>query len=275
MSERDGYAPGVPCWVANVHPDPEQAASFYTQLFGWEAENLMPPDSPGKYFLCRLRGRAVAAVVSEHGAPPPPAATWGTHIWVESADESAAKVIAAGGSVVGEPFDSPGGGRMAVLSDPSGAVFCVWAPGQHRGAQVVNEPGAWSMSMLNTRDPKGAKAFYGTVFGWETDTFDLGEAGEITLWRLPGYEGGEPEQPVARDVIGTMAPMSDDQASEEAPPHWSVDFWVNDADASAEKAAELGGKVVAPPFATAVGSTAVLADPQGATFSVSKVVPPT
>jgi predicted enzyme related to lactoylglutathione lyase len=272
MSERDGYQPGVPCWIACVHPDPEKAVTFYTELFGWEATNLMPPDADGPYFLCRLRGRDVAAVVSQHGAPPPPASVWTTHIWVESADDTAAKVAEAGGSVVADPFDSPGGGRVAVLSDASGAVFCVWQPGERKGAQVVNEPGAWSMSALNTRDPQGAKAFYGAVFGWDTDTFDLGES-EVTLWRLPGYVGGEPEQPVPRDLVATMAPMTGDRLPDDVPAHWSVDFWVHDVDATAEKAAQLGGKVVVPPYDIPVAGLrqAVLADPQGAAFSVSKV----
>ena len=43
MSERDGYEPGVPCWVTAVHPDAEEAAGFYAELFGWETENLMVP----------------------------------------------------------------------------------------------------------------------------------------------------------------------------------------------------------------------------------------
>ncbi len=210
MSERDGYEPGVPCWVATVHSDPEKAVSFYTELFGWEATNLMPPESPGKYFVCRRRGRDVAAIGSERGgndggAPSVPA--WDTYIWAESADETVAKVTDAGGSVVVEPFDRLDAARMAVVADPAGAVFGVWQPGEHHGAQLVNEPGAWSMSQLNTRDPEGAKAFYGAVFGWETDTFDMGE-GEITLWRLPGYVGGEPSQPVSREVVGVMVPMS-------------------------------------------------------------------
>jgi predicted enzyme related to lactoylglutathione lyase len=270
MSERDGYQPGVPCWVAAVEPDPEQAAGFYADLFGWETTNLMPPESPGKYFVCRLRGREVAAVVSQHGAPPPPVPVWATHISVKSADDTAAKVTGAGGSVIADPFDSPGGGRMAVLADPSGAVFCVWQARERKGAQLVNEPGAWAMSALNTRDPEGAKAFYGVVFGWDADTFDMGES-EITLCRLPGYEGGEPDQPVPRDVVGAMVPMSSDQFPDEVPPHWSVDFWVEDTDAVADKAAELGGRVIVPPYDAPGFRQAVLADPQGAVFSVSRV----
>ena len=277
MSEREGYQHGVPCWVAGVFPDPQQAVDFYTELFGWEATNLMPAEHPGDYFLCTLRGRNVAAIVSEDGAPPPPRPVWGTHIWVESADEAAAKATDAGGSILGDPFDSPGGGRMAVLADPSGAVFCAWEPRGRRGAQVVNEPGAWSMSLLNTRDPEGSSEFYGALFGWEPEAMEPGDGG-ISMMRLPGFDGGEPEQPVPRDVVAVMAPMSGDQFPDEMPSHWSVDFWVNDADATAEKAAEQGGAVIAPPYdVPGVGlRQAALADPQGAAFSVTRAPgPPT
>jgi predicted enzyme related to lactoylglutathione lyase len=274
MSERDGYQAGVPCWVASVHPDPENAVAFYTELFGWEAEETMGTNSPGKYYLCRLRGRDVAAVGSQRGGGAPPVPVWGTYIWVESADDTVAKVTDAGGSVIVEPFDLLDAARMAVVADPAGAVFGVWQPAEHRGARLVNEPGAWSMSQLNTYDPDGSKAFYGAVFGWETDTFDLGE-GEIMLWRLPGYVGGEPEQPVSREVVGVMLPMSGGRSPEDEAAHWSVDFWVDDVDAAADKAAELGGEAVVSPMDTSVGKTAVLADPQGAVFSVSKVGPGT
>jgi uncharacterized protein len=272
MSERDGYQAGVPCWVASVHPDPEKAVAFYTELFGWEAEETMGANSPGKYYLCRLRGRDVAAVGSRRGGGAPLVSAWGTYIWVESADDTVARVTDAGGSVILEPFDLLDAARMAVFADPAGAVFGVWQPGEHRGAQLVNEPGAWSISQLSTRDPESSKAFYGAVFGWETDTFDMGE-GEVTLWRLPGYVGGEPEQPVSREVVGVMVPISGDRSSEDVSAHWSVDFWVDDVDAAADKAARLSGEVIVSPFDTSVGRTAVLADPQGAVFSVSKAGP--
>lgn len=265
MSERDGYAAGVPCWVATVHGDPGKAVGFYSELFGWQAANVMAPGSPGEYYVCKLGGRDVAAIGSQRGGGEPPVSAWGTYIWVDNTDEAAARVGDAGGSIVTEPFDLGQSGRLAIVTDPARAVFCLWQANEHRGAQVVNEPGAWAMSMLNTHDPEGAKAFYGAVFGWETDSFDMG-GGEITLWRMPGYEGGEPEQPVPRDVIGTMM-----ASSGEEPPTWSVDFWVEDADAAAGRAAELGGEVTMPPFDTPVGSTAVLADPEGAAFSVSRV----
>ena len=270
MSERDGYQAGVPCWVAGVYPDPENAVAFYTELFGWEAEETMGANSPGKYYLCRLRGRDVAAVGSRRGGRAPLVPVWETYIWVESADDTVARLTDAGGSVIVEPFDLLDAARIGVFADPAGAVFGVWQPGEHRGAQLVNEPGAWSISQLNTRDPEGSKAFYGSVFGWETDTFDMG-GGEITLWRVPGYVGGEPEQPVSREVVGVMVPISGDRSPEDVSAHWSVDFWVNDVEAAADNAARLGGEVVVSPFDTSVGRTAVLADPPGAMFSVSKV----
>jgi uncharacterized protein len=271
MSERDGYEPGVPCWVATVHHDPKEAVGFYTDLFGWEATNVTSPESSSEYYVCKLRSRDVAAISSERGgAPSVPA--WNTYIWAESADDTVFKVIDAGGSVVSEPFDRLDVARVALVADPAGAVFGVWQPGEHRGARLVNEPGAWSMSQLNTRDPEGAKAFYGRVFGWETDEFDMG-GGLITLWRLPGYVGGEPEQPVSREVVGVMVPMSGDRSPEDVSAYWSVDFWVDDVDAAADKAAALAGEVKMWPFHTSVGRTAILADPQGAVFSVSKVGP--
>src|SRR5215216_2832384 len=258
MSERDGYQPGVPCWVDTWQSDPEAAVGFYTELFGWEAEDTMPPDSPGHYFMCKLRGRYVAAVGgSERGGSAPSVPAWGTYIWAESADDTAARVTEAGGSVVMEPFDLlDAAARVAVLADPAGAVFGVWQAGEHRGAQLVNEPGAWAMSQLNTRDPEGAKAFYGAVFGWSTQEF-----GE-------GYEGGEPGQPVSREVIATMAPMGE-RFPADVLAHWSVNFWVGDTDAIAEKSAELGGKVVVSSHDTPAFRDAVLADPRGAVFSVS------
>ena len=249
MSERNGFEHGVPCWVAGVHPDPSAAASFYGDLFGWQA------GSDGSHVICRLRGREVTAIASGDDE----AAVWRTHVWVDDADAAAAKVAGAGGSVLAEPFDVARAGRTAVVADPAGAPFALWQPGELRGARVVNEPGAWAISALATTDPEGAERFYGEVFGWEADDF-----GGLWLWRLPGFVGGEPMQPVPRDVIGAMMPAEGGR-----PASWDVNFWVHDADETAARAAELGGSVVVPPFDGPVTRDAVLADPQGGVFSVT------
>jgi predicted enzyme related to lactoylglutathione lyase len=286
LLERDGYPAGVPCWVDTGQPDPEAAVRFYGDLFGWEFLNRMPADADGQYFIAQLRGRDVAAVGSQpEDAPPIPA--WNTYVWVDSADDTAAKVNAAGGKVLVEPFDVFDAGRMAVFSDPSGAAFCVWQAKGHKGAQVVNEPGTWNFSGLNTRDPEGAKAFYGAVFGWEAGTVDLDD-GDFTVWTLPGYGDylAERDPDLHRrmaadgapggfvDAVAWLAPMTSAQFPEDVRPHWSVTFAVADADAIADRAVELGGKVLVPPFDAPFVRMAVLSDPQGATFTASKYVPP-
>jgi predicted enzyme related to lactoylglutathione lyase len=273
MSERQQYPAGVPCWVDTLQPDPQAALDFYGAVFGWEfaGPGSMPGDPPGQYFVARVRGRDVAGIGSQpdRSAAAP---TWNTHVRVDSADEAAAKVKQAGGSVLDGPFDVLPAGRIAVLGDPSGALVCAWEAGAREGAQLVNEPRAWAMSALNTTDPEAAKAFYGEVFGWQAEPFGAGE-GQITLWRLPGYVGGEPRQPVPRDVVGIMTPASGDGSASGVPPHWGVNFWVDDADAIAEHAARLGGEVIVPPYDTPGFRNAVLTDPRGAVFSVSKLTP--
>ena len=280
MSERDGYIPGVPSWLDTSQPDPEAAVSFYSGLFGWEFEDVMPPGSEGKYFIARLRGLDAAAVGSiPEGAPP--MAMWNTYIWVESADETASKVRDAGGTVAMEPFDVMNAGRMAVFMDPEGAVFCVWEAKEHKGAQIVNEHGSVNFNSLNTRNAEDAKRFYNSVFGWQT----IALGGDAEMWTLPGYgdylerdnpdlrknmkEGGAPAG--FEDVVATINPIPDDQP--DTPPHWSVTFAVDDADAAASKATELGGTVIVPPFDAPWVRMTVISDPQGATFIASKFVP--
>ena len=268
MRERDAYPHGVPCWVETLQPEPETATRFYGELFGWEftEPGTMPGDPPGKYFVARLRGSDVAGIASQPREYAPPTPAWITYVSVDSADEAAEKTRRAGGNVVVEPFDAPPAGRVAVLTDPAGALFCAWEPRTRQGAQRINEPGAWSMSMLATGDPEGAKAFYSAVFGWEAETFDMG-TGQMTLWRVPGYVGGEPGQPVSREVVGAMAPLGDGDVA----PHWGVDFWIDDADAAADTAARLGGSVVVPPHDVPGFRETTLADPQGAAFSLSQL----
>jgi uncharacterized protein len=294
VPERDGYIPGVPCWVDVSAPDPEAAADFYGGLFGWEFRDVLPPGSEGKYFIARVetkgwslfdtsggsRGGNVAAVRSIPAAAPP-TAMWNTYFWVESADEAESKVRGAGGGVLIEPFDFEDGGRMAVFTDPEGAAFGVWEAKKHKGAQVVNDPGSLNFNGLNTRDVEGARSFYGSVFGWNT----LAGPGGVEMWTLPGYgdyvegyhpglraswaKAGAPEG--FEDVVATINPIAADQP--DTPAHWSVTFAVDDADTAAAKASELGGTVLVPPFDAPWVRMTVLGDPQGATFIASRFTP--
>ncbi len=271
MSERSGYRHGVPCWVAAVEQDPPAAARFYAEVMGWSTEDLMPDGAGEAYIRCRLHGDDVAAVVSTGPAPAPPSAVWATHIWVDSTDEAARAAERAGGTVIAPSFDSPGGARVAVLADPTGAVFCTWEPADHTGARRVNEPGAWAMSSLATGDGERAAAFYGEMFGWRTETFETPD-GEMTLFRLPGYVGGEPEQPVSREVIAAMRPLLPAECDAGVGPHWAPDFWIDDAAGAAERAARLGGQVLAEPRDAPPFRRVVLADPEGASFHLSQLM---
>jgi predicted enzyme related to lactoylglutathione lyase len=280
MPERDGYTPGVPCWVDTSQPDPQAAVTFYSALFGWDFENVMPAGAPGSYFIARLRGGDVAAVGSQPQEAPP-SAVWNTYVWVDGADAAAAKVQEAGGRVLTDPFDVMDAGRMSVCVDPEGAAFCVWEARQHKGAHIVNEPGSLNFNGLNTRDAESAKSFYGSVFGWET--LRVGAGAE--MWRLPGYgdfleqsdpglrermaAGGAPEG--FEDVVATLNPLTDEHG--DVPAHWSVTFAVDDADAIASRATELGGEVLVAPFDAPWVRMTMIADPQGARFIASKFVP--
>jgi uncharacterized protein len=265
MSERDGFQPGVPSWVDVMGPDVKRLTGFYGAVFGWEftGPGQMPGDPPGEYFIAQLRGRDVAGVASQ--PPQAEAPGWNTYVEVQSVDRTANEVEQAGGSILARPFDAPPAGRIAAVADPAGAAFAVWEPGERRGAQLVNEPSAWSMSALTTPDRDAAESFYGEVFGWTVETFQLGEM-EVVLFRLPGYVGGQPEQPVPRDLVATMFPQGDGQA------RWDVDFWVDDVDRVVGTVTEHSGSIVSPPRDILSLRQAVVSDPNGVPFSVTQLV---
>ena len=166
--------------------------------------------------------------------------SWNTYIRVESVEAASERAVEDGGTVLVGPFDVLPAGRIAVIADPTQAVFAVWEAVDREGAQLINEPGTWQMSSLHTHDPDAAAAFYGALFGWETEPF-----GDATLFRLPGYVGGRSRQPVPQDVVAVMAPRE-----LSIPPHWNVNLQVSDADLTAEAVTAQGGKVLGGPFDT-------------------------
>jgi uncharacterized protein len=287
MLERDSYPAGVPCWVDTAQPDVDAAAAFYGGLFGWEFDDRSPPDSGQRYLVAQLRGRDVAGIgLQPEGGQ---GASWNTYVAVESADAAAARTREAGGSVLADPLDVPGAGRMAALADPSGAAVFVWQAEGMAGAQIVNEPGTWNFSELNTRDPAGARAFYGAVFGWDVAPLDMGSGpGDFGFWRVAGYgDFLEQRDPGTRarmadvqapegfeDAVAWLVPMAGDQLPADVPSHWSITFAVDDADAVAERAPELGGSVLSPPADMPWVRATVISDPAGAIFTASKFVPP-
>jgi uncharacterized protein len=253
VTEFTEYPPGTPSWVDLSTTDVEGAKDFYGTLFGWEAHDAGP--DAGGYHMCTLREKNVAGIGPvQHDAQP---VVWGTYISVTDADATIAAVTEAGGSVMMEPFDVLDAGRMAVFSDPTGAVLCIWQPGNHKGAQLATEPGTFGWNELNTRDTAAAKAFYGSVFGWEAVDHTNGPM-TYTEFKLDG-----------RSVAG-MLDMNPN-VPPQVPPHWMVYFGVEDTDATVATAQEKGGKLVVGPIDIPQGRLAVLTDPQGAHFAVMRM----
>ena len=257
MPGRTSYTQGTPNWVDLQTTDQDAAKAFYSGLFGWTYDDQPMPQGP-VYSMAMLGGHPVAAIAPQSpemaaaGVPP----VWNTYLAVDSVDEAAAKVEAAGGKVAMAPFDVMDAGRMAFVMDPAGAPVALWQANQHIGATLVNEPGTLSWNELITDNPADVK-FYTDVLGLTTSTMDMGAGGDYTLFEVGGQMVGG----------STPPPM------EGVPNHWHVYFAVDDADATAAKATELGGSVMVAPFDTPVGRIAVLTDPQGAVFSVLKSAP--
>jgi predicted enzyme related to lactoylglutathione lyase len=287
MFERYGYPAGVPCWVDVVQPDLDATMAFYGGLFGWTFQVRTPEGAPQRYAHGRLDGLVVAGL----GGPPlteAERAGWTTYVWVDSADQSCALVEANGGRVLSPPVDIPMAGRPAVCADPSGAVFGLWEAHENRGAQMVNVPGTWNFSELNTRDPDGAEAFYGAVFGWEAEHLEMGDGQKAAMWRVPGYgeflferdpsirdrQAADQAPAGFADAVALMYPLTDDGLGAGVGPHWSITFAVADADESFARATSLGATVVVPLFDTDYTRMGIIRDPQGAQLALSQYRPP-
>jgi uncharacterized protein len=153
MPEREGFIPGVPCWIDSGRQKADPAVEFYGKLFGWEFTDIAPPEVPGQYLVARRDGKMGAAIGVAESNPAKP--TWNTYIQVDDADAAAKKVVEAGGAVITEPFDAGEAGRMGVFADTAGAEFMVWQPGVLKGAELVNSPGSWNSSDLQHHRRRG------------------------------------------------------------------------------------------------------------------------
>ncbi|HET7509075.1 MAG TPA: VOC family protein [Solirubrobacterales bacterium] len=253
MSERTSYTPGTPCWVDLATPDIEAAAQFYGDLLGWDVPEQPNSAEMGGYRRAKKNGKDVAGMMPlmQEGQPP----VWSTHVAVADADATAKTVADAGGTVIAEPMDVMDLGRMAIFTDPTGAVFEVWQADTFPGAELVNEYGCFGWNELGTRDIDSAKSFYGQVFGWTTDERPAEEIGTYYVWKQ-----GEDRVGGMMD-IGPILPA-------EIPAHWLVYFTVENCDAAVEQVQSAGGSLNSGPMDVEVGRFAVVSDPFGAVFAV-------
>ncbi len=258
MPEKSGFDPGQFCWIELGTTDADAAKAFYGRLFGWTAEESDAGDA-GVYTMFGFSGRDVGGMYTlmkeqlEMGLPP----HWMSYVAVASADAAAAKAKELGGTVVMEPMDVMGVGRMAVIGDPTNAMFSVWEAKTHRGMGIIGEVGTPCWFELATRDAGKSGPYFAGLFGWELDETEMGSMTYTMFRQGDGHVGG-------------MMAMTEEWG--ETPSHWMVYFNVADCEATCAKAEELGGNVCVPPTdVEGVGRFAVVNDPQGAYFSIIKL----
>ncbi|MFG2681682.1 VOC family protein [Streptomyces sp. NPDC048392] len=244
-------APGTPCWVSLMVHGPAATHDFYGALFGWE---FRPgPQQLGPYARALLDGQGVAGI----GQLPPdrqlPIA-WTPYFASDDVDRTAETVRLCGGTIGVGPLDAGEAGRLALGSDPSGAVFGIWEAAAHLGTAVTGVPGAPAWNELTTYEAAGVAKFYETVFGFELGPGVSADVDYVTLC-LDG-------RPVAGlHGVGTALPR-------DRGPHWVTYFEVADADESLGRLVGLGGHVLRPAQDTPYGRVAMVADPEGARFAL-------
>ena len=249
MGERTEHAPGTFSWAELATTDTAAAKTFYTSLFGWEADDQPIPGGGGAYTFLKKDGLEVAALHGHlpDGTPP----NWTSYVTVEDADAAAEKARELGATPLAGPFDVAQAGRMAVIQDPQGAVFAVWQPKESIGARLVNDPGAMTNNQLNASSPSVAEDFYSALFGWRFEPV----MEEPPYWGI--YNGER--------LNGGMMPLP---PLAPAPSHWLVYFTVEELEGAASRIGELGGDVVLAPMPIPSGRILVARDRQGAYFAL-------
>jgi predicted enzyme related to lactoylglutathione lyase len=254
MGERTSHDPGTFSWCDLSTTDPGSGKQFYGGLFGWEFEDR-PAGDGVVYTMCHIGGKAACAISAlreeerAQGVPP----HWNNYVTVDDLDARSQKAGELGGNAIVPPFDVLEAGRMAVVADPAGAVFCMWEPKESIGAEVVNVPGAMTWNELATKDFDGAKEFYAGLFGWRFDDVEGGPVPYSVIFNGDRSNGGIRQQGEMEAGI---------------PPNWVPYFAAASVDETASKAGELGGQVLMPGTDVPNGRFAAVADPQGAVFSI-------
>ena len=246
-------------WPEVSTTDAGKAAAFYGALFGWTDTPVMD----GGYHILQKDGKDVAGLYQlmpeQLARQVKPA--WRNYVEVENTDASLAKAQALGGTMLHEPFDVPGVGRMAIVQDPSGASFCLWQTLGHAGA-AAKGIGAHGWTELASTDRTKALAFYEALFGWTRLPGDTKDGFDYAELVVPGDDA-----PCmgAYQIGPEMGPM---------PSSWLNYFEVVDCDGAAAQAQSLGGRLFVPPTDIPdVGRFCVISDPFGAAFAVVKLLP--
>ena len=244
------WTAGTPCWVDLGSPDLPASIAFYGKVLGWSFVDT--GEEFGHYWIAQMNGHAAAGIGPRQDPSQPTA--WTVYLASDDTDATAAAVTANGGTVLAEPFDVPGNGRMTVALDPAGAAFGVWQAAGMVGAEVYNEPGGLTWTDAQLTDPDTARAFYAALFGYRYDPMPGAPGDYMTFHLDEGPLGG---------IGGTMDPAA------QLPSHWLPYFAVVDADAATDAATGAGGTLQGPLMDSPFGRMAFLTDPHGAAFALA------
>ena len=245
--------PGAPSWVSLLAHDPGAAQDFYGPLLGWSFE--APREQPRGYVVAEAQGVQVA------GIGPLPSrgrftATWTTFFGVADLDAAVARVRERMGTVGAGPI-SAWAGRIALATDPDGAVFGLWQ-GEAGPARELPRPGAPTWAELAT-DAFAAALFYGDVLDWaghDPEHLDMAWEHERVVLRVDGKEAA------------ALRTADERTAALPVRPHWHLSFAVDDLHRALVRAVRLGAVLASAPVSTPYGGTAELYDPEGAPFSL-------
>jgi uncharacterized protein len=241
------------CWMELATSDLTKAKTFYSDLFAWQGETHNMSQG-GEYAMMGPEGSEIAGgfeitnEMREQGMAP----HWNNYVHVANVDEMIDKAASLGATILMTPTNIGEHGRMAVFTDPTGAVLSLWQPKDPNVKQPTPKtPGMFSWNELATDDTEKAKTFYCDLFGWTAETQMMGEM-EYTAFSNQGTA-----------IAGMLAK----QADWEIPNCWCVYFTVSNIDNAIKEAARLGGKAMMDVMTLpGVGKLVMISDPQDSLF---------
>ena len=254
MPIRDSAPLGSPCWADLWTSDVDGSRRFYSELFGWEAQE--PSPEFGGYFMFTRDGVPTAGAMGDMGDMRADD-TWKIYFDTDDLAKTLERAASEGAEIMAPAMPVADLGRQAVLTDPTGARHGAWQPGTFPGFTVLDEHGAPSWFELLTRDYATAVAFYRSVYRWETDT--VGDTDDFRYCTMRNPDGE-----------GELAGIGDARTflPEGVPAHWSIYWETDDADATVARVKALGGAVVLGAADTPYGRLATVTDPAGAQFKL-------
>ncbi len=253
MASRDTAPLGAPCWADLWTSDVEGARRFYSELFGWTAEE--PSPEFGGYFMWSRDGVPVCGGMGDMGDARADDA-WKVYLQTPDIDKTAQVAAEHGAQVAFPPSPVADLGVQCVLQDPTGATVGAWQPGTFQGFAATSEPGTPSWFELHTGDFASAVAFYEAAFGWKTAQIGDDDDFRYTVMLDPEYQG---------ELAGVMDASA---FLEGQPSHWSIYWHVDDVGATLAEVERLGGRVLEQPQDTPYGTLASATDPAGARFKL-------